>query len=78
MFKKNRGEYMKRLLTLTLVFLMSACVTRTLYEPHGQSGGYSEAPVKDNIYMARFASNAYTHANVAQVFAQFRAYGNCS
>jgi hypothetical protein len=68
---------MKGLLITTLAFLMSACATRTLYKPHGQSGGYSEAPVKDNIYMARFTGNAYTHTNDAQVFAQFRAVEIC-
>ena len=68
---------MKGLIIVTLAFLMSACATRTLYKPHGESGGYSEAPVKDNIYVARFTGNAYTHAKDAQAFVQFRALEVC-
>lgn len=61
-----------------LLFLfLSACATRTLYQPHGQSGGYSEAIVKDDLMVARFSGNAYTHKNDAQLFSVFRAIEIC-
>ncbi len=68
---------MKRLFVMCLLFLVSACATRTQYKPHGQSGGYSETKIKDNIYMSRFSGNAYTHADDAKAFAQFRAIEVC-
>lgn len=65
-----------RFLIIGFLFL-SACATRTKYQPQGESGGYSEARVDSNVMVARFSGNAYTHKNDAQIFSQFRAIEIC-
>ena len=72
-------KYMKQLFVITLsVLALAGCATtRTKYQPHGNAGGYSEQKVDEKIMVARFSGNAYTHANDAMIFSQFRAIEIC-
>lgn len=71
---------MKNALLIVLTTgLLSGCGTmRTKYQPHGESGGYSEQRIDDKIMVARFVGNAYTHPNDARNFSQFRAVEICN
>lgn len=68
----------KLFLILFLIEILSGCVTsRTKYQPHGRSGGYSEQKINDKIMVARFSGNGYTDSNVARFFSEFRAVEIC-
>ncbi|KAB8029237.1 PDZ domain-containing protein [Fluviispira multicolorata] len=67
---------MKIVLFLILLLVVS-CATRTLYQPHNESGGYSDTTLKDNIQVARFSGNARTNIDDANIFAIFRSIEIC-
>lgn len=59
--------------------ICSGCVTsRTRYQPHGYSGGYSEEQdEKSKVWTSRFSGNAYTRGDTAAAFSRFRAAEIC-
>jgi hypothetical protein len=66
-----------RILILLILLITISCTTRTLYQPYNESGGYSEATLKDNIQVARFSGNARTNIDDANIFAIFRSIEIC-
>ena len=76
------------ILLCSVLSVLTGCAhERTMYHPQSgtsggilgedTSGGYSESKVDDNIMVARFVGNAYTHPSFAFVFSQFRAVEIC-
>ncbi len=72
---------MTRTIRVGLFFVAIAsllsCATRTKYEPHGNSGGYSETTLDSGVNVARFSGNAHTTPGDAKIFSQFRAVELC-
>lgn len=64
--------------TLTLLFLLASCASRTKYAPHDTSGGYSEQRLAPDLILARFVGNALTNSQDAQLLSVFRAVEICS
>jgi hypothetical protein len=68
---------------LVSVFLLSlicfiGCATRTKYKPMAKDGGYAETEISNNLYMVRFAGNAHTNRNDANLFTYLRAIEICT
>jgi hypothetical protein len=71
---------MKLTTGLTIVVfgvLFSSCATRTKYQSYGESGGYVDGKYNDGTRYSKFAGNAYTHKQDAQLFSLFRAIEVC-
>ncbi len=72
----------KRSLKIILCFVILSTLncftaTRTLYQPYGKTGGYSEKSIDNEMMVARFNGNAFTNTQDAANFSIFRAIEIC-
>ncbi len=51
--------------------LLSGCATS--YQPLGYSGGYTEQPIKENVYIVTFKGNGFTAPERVRRYAIYRA-----
>ncbi len=69
-----------KIFTFVFLFVLFAqgCATEpTIYQPHGEQGGYSDAKIDEKTMVARFAGNSLISKNEVALFSHFRAIEVC-
>lgn len=58
-------------ISVSLIIMLSGCATS--YQPMGYSGGYTERPIKEDVYIVTFKGNGFTAPERVRRYAMYRA-----